>query len=347
MTCGGSLSFNSQNCSGGAVKANKIASRPVVVDQSKWCDTGCQRSMEYTAIVKFHGKGVADSFMSYAAISDSVRLAVDVGIVASGGGLRKYGATEAVEGELSGASRTSKGKGLSCGGESFTAETPVLLANGQSVPIAQVRVGDKVVAVDTNSGDRVIRTVTKTWVNFDTDLLDLVIKRPYGGSSIVHTTQRHLFWNVGTAAWVEAQRLQPGERLARPDGTAGIVIGHQYPAVTSGFMWDLTVETSHNFFVATPIGAFLVHNNSCSIGGEAGKFDMDELAQFAYGHSGSEFNAARPSLQEIRGALDTEGVRLDGQNAIQYDMRLKTGTVRVIVNEDLPIRSTSYYLRGK
>jgi hypothetical protein len=53
-------------------------------DEIIWCDEGCQCHIEYTAIVKCHGAGAADWFMDYVTVSDSVRLGVDVWIVAEG-----------------------------------------------------------------------------------------------------------------------------------------------------------------------------------------------------------------------------------------------------------------------
>ena len=41
--------------------------------------------------MKYHGAGTADWFMGIAAISDSVKLGVDVAIVAGGGGLGRWG----------------------------------------------------------------------------------------------------------------------------------------------------------------------------------------------------------------------------------------------------------------
>lgn len=87
------------------MKANKAASKPVLIDEKKWCDIGCQRRMEYTSILELHGKKVANSFAAYAAVSDNVRLAVDVGIVAGGGGIGKWGAAESSATVAKGAGR--------------------------------------------------------------------------------------------------------------------------------------------------------------------------------------------------------------------------------------------------
>lgn len=78
------------------------------------------------------------------------------------------------------------------------------------------------------------------------------------------------------------------------------------------------------------------------IGGEAANYGNDELAQFAYQHSGQGYanGEVRPSFDEIHATISS-GVRsrLPNQNAI----RIQTPGVRVIINEDQPWLSTAYY----
>ena len=53
----------------------------------------------------------------------------------------------------------------SCSVNSFTANTPVLLANGTEEPISKVRIGDKVLATDPETGKTEARWVTKLIVH--------------------------------------------------------------------------------------------------------------------------------------------------------------------------------------
>ena len=77
---------------------------------------------------------------------------------------------------------------------------------------------------------------------------------------------------------------------------------------------------------------------SISLGGA--EFSEDEIAQLTYQHIGAGDIAGRPTLDEISGALAKgEGVPIAGQNAVTYEY----GGVRVIVNGDMPWRSTAYY----
>jgi RHS repeat-associated protein len=69
-------------------------------------------------------------------------------------------------------------------------------------------------------------------------------------------------------------------------------------------------------------------------------YDRDEIAQFAYGHSGDGNPAmGRPTLKEIEDTLDNGSTSPGGGNSVRFDYN----GVRVIVNRDNPLRSTSYY----
>ena len=111
----------------------------------------------------------------------------------------------------------------------------------------------------------------------------------------------------------------------------------------------MTVGRLHTYHILTtdqhPI---LVHNCPISStgfgyspGGGAQGFDLDEIAQLIHGHA-DVADPDRPSFGEIRETLDQGiGRRLGGQNSFL----LKYKNIRVIVNEDVPFRSTTYYHR--
>ncbi len=121
------------------------------------------------------------------------------------------------------------------------------MADGSAKPLDHVKVGDKVTATNPATGRTRSRTVTKVWVNHDTDLLDVTV-RSGGTTSVIHATQHHLFWDDTNRAWVEAGHLQPGDRLRTDNGRAALVAA---VAVVPGVadMWDLTVLADHDFYV--------------------------------------------------------------------------------------------------
>src|SRR6202021_39038 len=111
------------------------------------------------------------------------------------------------------------------GGESFSAATKVLLANGKAVPIASLKPGQKVLATNTRTGKTQPETVTAVMVRHDTDLYDLTI-RAHGRTAVIDTTSNHLFWVPGAdghGRWVKAAALKHGTHLRTPDGSIATV----------------------------------------------------------------------------------------------------------------------------
>lgn len=145
-----------------------------------------------------------------------------------------------------------------CGGESFTPDTNVVMADGSTKPLDQVKIGDKVEATDPASGKTSAERVTQVWVNHDADLMDVIVKTS-GKTSTIHATQKHLFWDTTRHAWTEADRLAVGDQLRTDSGTLATVASTV--VVPGGVdMWDLTVDNDHDFYVVTTSANVLVHN---------------------------------------------------------------------------------------
>ncbi|MGW0806613.1 PrsW family glutamic-type intramembrane protease [Nonomuraea sp. NPDC002799] len=72
-------------------------------------------------------------------------------------------------------------------------------------------------------------------------------------------------------------------------------------------------------------------------------FSREEMAQIVYQHAGAGDVAGRPAAGKILETL-TKGrpTELPGQNAVKYEYQ----GVRVIINRDLPFRSTAYKIGG-
>jgi RHS repeat-associated protein len=156
-------------------------------------------------------------------------------------------------------------------GQSFTAGTRVLLADGKTKPISRLKPGDKVLATNTKTGKTSAETVTAVEVNHDHDLYDLRVKTPHG-TAVIHTTSSHLFWDPYHHYWVAANKLSKNERLKTTNGTTATADGGTTPKVRDGWMWDLTVpgNNDHDFYVIAGSTPTLVHNNSCTIGSVPG-----------------------------------------------------------------------------
>jgi Pretoxin HINT domain len=142
-------------------------------------------------------------------------------------------------------------------GQSFTAATKVLLATGAPIPISQMKPGDKVLATNTTTGTP--QTVTAVMEKHDTNRYNLTIRSgPH--TAIINTTRNHLFWDTSLNKFLPASNLKPGTHLKTPDGQAAIVVGSSTPAVHDGWMWDLTVQDDHDFYIDIATTAVLVHN---------------------------------------------------------------------------------------
>jgi hypothetical protein len=161
--------------------------------------------------------------------------------------------------EVGGDAAEDAGKSCPIGGQSFTSGTKVLLANGETVPIASLKPGEKVLATNTRTGKTQAETISVVMVHHDTNLYDLKIKAR-GRTAVIDTTSNHPFWDATTRQWTDAARLHPGDRLRTPKGGYATVVGGWVPRQAAGWMWDLTIPGDHNFYVATTAAGVLVHN---------------------------------------------------------------------------------------
>ena len=170
---------------------------------------------------------------------------------------------------------------------SFAGETQVATPEG-SQPIATLKVGDKVLAVDGATGKVQAEPVQQVMINHDKNLLDVtlaadtntkpsqatdtknkaqeVATAAHGSQAppteTIHTTTEHPFLTA-ELGWVNAQDLTPGEHVRRLDGSVGVVV-----AVTAtpgqAVRYNLTVAQDHTFVVGQ--GQWVVHN--CGLGGK-------------------------------------------------------------------------------
>jgi hypothetical protein len=146
-----------------------------------------------------------------------------------------------------------------CGGNSFQAGTPVLLADGTTRPIETLEVGDVVLATDPVTGITEAQEITQLHVNNDKEFTDLTVATGNGTSAVINTTQEHPFWSITRHAWTHAETLNPGEQLQTVNGsTAEVLARTNYPDART--MFNLTVSTIHTYYVLAGTMPVLVHN---------------------------------------------------------------------------------------
>ncbi|WP_432157750.1 RHS repeat-associated core domain-containing protein [Streptomyces sp. bgisy153] len=152
----------------------------------------------------------------------------------------------------------ARGKGVAC---SFDPDTPVLLADGESKPIVDVGIGDRVESGDPESGEhRGPREVIATLVHNDDDLVDLTVRTADGDSSTIHTTSRHPFWDDTLHTWMAAAELQPGHML-NTAADAHVQVINVRDRTGSADMYNLTVKDLHTYYVLAGETPVLVHNS--------------------------------------------------------------------------------------
>lgn len=152
-----------------------------------------------------------------------------------------------------------------CEPNSFTPETQVLMADGTTKAIADVDIGDKVIATDPETGETPTETVTAEIKGQGTKHLVKVTVDVDGKkgkkTASVTATEGHPFWVPELHAWLKATDLKRGEWLRTSAGT--------YVQVTAVQRWtqrasvyNLTVGELHTYYVRAGAVPVLVHNAS-------------------------------------------------------------------------------------
>lgn len=205
------------------------------------------------------------------------------------------------------------------GGNSFSADTQVLLADGTTTRIDQVEVGDVVLATDPETGETSAQTVTAVHLNYDTELTDLMVVEADGDVATIRTTDDHKVWDDTVDRWIDAGDLLPGHRLRTVHGqTAGVAFSRAVSGAEHRY--DLTVQTLHTYYVVAGTTPVLVHNtNGCVPGastpgkGRAPEFDGGTIRE------SEAMGAAEKWLgQGYKEVGNGRYVSMDGQRVVRY-----------------------------
>lgn len=166
---------------------------------------------------------------------------------------------------------------------SFTADTPVLLADGTTEPIAQIEVGDLVMAADPLTGEAGPRAVTALITGSGAKrLVDVT-----AGGGTVTATDEHPFWLPDQQRWVDAEDLRVGDDLLTADGRQVPVtaLDHRTATLT---VHNLTVEDLHTYYTLAGTSPLLVHNaDACPPGQEPPP--VPQVVTEAFGTPGKVF----------------------------------------------------------
>lgn len=135
---------------------------------------------------------------------------------------------------------------------SFSGTTVVLMADGTKKPIEDIKVGDKVIATDPETGKQKAKTVTHVWVHDDT-LTDFAVE-----GEVITTTEDHPFWSVTDQQFERADQLAQGDKVVSADGTSKVVSRPLVESDRVDAAYNLTVEGIHTYHVGD--AGILVHN---------------------------------------------------------------------------------------
>lgn len=189
--------------------------------------------------------------------AEAIKTDIQEGDVAGALGHGALGALDAVT--VVGGVKLLGGKGRCL--NSFAPATVVLMAGGDTKRIADIKVGDEVVATDPETGTTTTEQVEVLHDNLDNDLIDLTVPLPDGRSSVIKTTQHHPFWDQTTATWVHAGDLETGHRLRDASGSDSVTVTAVRQRNGAQHMLNLTVAELHTYYVLAGKTPVLVHND--------------------------------------------------------------------------------------
>lgn len=180
----------------------------------------------------------------------------------SGGSARSNGGSSG----SGGSGKTGEGSGGSCPtpDNSFAPGTRVLMADGSTKPIEDVKVGDKVKATDPETGETRVETVTAEIKGEGLKNLVKVTIDTDGDrgteTAEVTATDGHPFWVPELSEWINATELQAGQWLYTEAGEQVQISAVERWTSLGATVHNLTVGNTHTYYVLADAAPVLVHN---------------------------------------------------------------------------------------
>ncbi|MFE4665117.1 RHS repeat-associated core domain-containing protein [Streptomyces sp. NPDC056734] len=144
---------------------------------------------------------------------------------------------------------------------SFVPGTQVLMADGTTKPIEQVRNGDQVQATDPESGETAAETViAEIQGEGAKNLVKLTIAVTDTQTSEITATDGHPFWVPELGEWIDATDLTSGDWLRTSAGTYVQITAVERWTATDATVHNLTVSDLHTYYVVAGVTPVLVHN---------------------------------------------------------------------------------------
>lgn len=149
------------------------------------------------------------------------------------------------------------------------------MADGKEEPIAAVRVGDKVLATDPESGRTEARPVTALIRHSGKHtMVDVTL----ADGSVLKSTDHHPIWDATTRTFADAINLHVGDQVLSGSGTFTITGERVYDRTLTAY--NLQIEGIHSYYAGTtPV---LVHN-SCGINPDPYERQLENGITRSYG----------------------------------------------------------------
>lgn len=208
---------------------------------------------------------------------------------------------------------------------SFTGSTPVLMADGSTKSIDQIRRGDLVANAmpgETEARpDRVAEVIVTTT---DSEFIDVTVRVGDGldSTATVTTTNTHPFYNITKDAFVEAVDLEAGDQLQTVAGGTVTVVSVR-PYLDDEVTYDLTIRGLHTYYVLAGTTPVLVHN--CELSDRARQIWGAETDEWAR----KTTTVAVVRVQTPQGQADLIAGSGPGLTAPQASVPLRPGEMHV------------------
>ncbi|MET9777481.1 polymorphic toxin-type HINT domain-containing protein [Streptomyces sp. NPDC006367] len=210
----------------------------------------------------------------------------------------------------------------------FLAGTDVLMADGTTKDIEDIKVGDTVHAADPRTGEIGPREVTKLIITEDDKHFNELAIATDDGVEKLTATYEHPFWSPSEGDWVEASFLMPGMMLLTDAGDTVIVTANR-PYTQHARTYNLTVDDLHTYYVLAGQTPVLVHNSNCGVTIDDGKWD------YFFGRVNSNPHNAERSAQNAY-QLESIGIRDNaaGREVLtgHFNEAMRSGVVETYVN---------------
>ncbi|MDX8031676.1 polymorphic toxin-type HINT domain-containing protein [Lentzea sp. BCCO 10_0856] len=158
-------------------------------------------------------------------------------------------------GGVTGAAAAASRIRSACGPHSFTGDTQVLMADGTTKRIDEIKVGDLVLAAEPESAESGPREVVATIVG---EGVKRLVEIEIGQGKII-ATDPHPFWLPDQKRWTEAKDLHAGSLLQTPTGS-WVQVTAIKKRIAVQRVYNLTIDGIHTYHVGASVTAVLVHN---------------------------------------------------------------------------------------